>query len=499
MEQKRETLYSDVVIIGAGFSGINVACQLQRKLGVTDFIIYERASDFGGAWFANQYPGCGVDIPAVLYSLSWFPNHSFTSAFPPQKEILEYIRRVAVRFNVPRHIKLETEWTGARWSEKTGRWCISLTDLKTGTSFMHEAKILISAVGGYTNPRYPQLPGAEFFQGKLVHTACWSDDVNLRDQNVVVIGNGCSASQVVPAIVDEVKSIIQFIRSPQYYIPMPNFRIHHLWKYVFDLLPFLLVFIRWMMFWILETALVQFYNGKSGQQAREDATKKSKDYVNATAPEHYVPLLTPSYDLGCRRRILDHKYLKTLHNQKVHLTNDPIASIRPKSVVTASGVEYPADLIILATGFNFTQWQADSVFGRNGISMQQHWEKFGGIEAYKTVAMSEFPNLFYLLGPNSGSGHTSVLYSIECATNLVIKLAKPILERRTGSIEAKQEAEMAWCNTIQKALSQTVLTMSCSSQFSDPNTRWNFFSYPFSSFRFWVETKFPDMSHWSYS
>ncbi|RFU35024.1 hypothetical protein B7463_g1287, partial [Scytalidium lignicola] len=383
-----ETLYNDVVIIGAGFSGINLACQLQRKLGFTDYVIYDRAPDLGGAWSANKYPGCGVDIPAVFYSLSWFPNPDFTNVFPSQTEILQYLRRVAFRYNITKHIKLRTEWTGAQWSEKTSTWRVFLKDLESGKSFIHEAKILVSAVGGYTNPKYPTIPGIESFEGPVIHTARWDKNYDLKGQNVIVVGNGCSASQLIPAIIDEAESVTQFIRSPQYYVPMPNFKITRPWQIMFRYVPLALLLIRWLVFWILETALPQFYDHKIGQRFREDAVSRSRNYVRKSAPKRYWHLLTPQYELGCRRRILDNEYLKTLHNPKMLLVKDTITSIQSRSVLSASGKEYSADAIIFATGFEFTQWQAESVFGCNGISMKQHWDKFGGIEAYSTLGRS---------------------------------------------------------------------------------------------------------------
>ncbi|KFY69643.1 hypothetical protein V496_00049 [Pseudogymnoascus sp. VKM F-4515 (FW-2607)] len=427
-------------------------------------------------------PGCGVDIPAIFYSLSWFPNANFTSLFPPQEEILEYLRQVALRHNIKPRIRLRTEWKDARWSEKTSRWHIVVQDLENGKTFMHEAKVLVSAVGGYTNPKYPIIHGIDTFKGPIVHTAKWDQKYDLKDRNVIVIGNGCSASQVIPAIIDEASSLTQFIRSPQYYIPMPNFCINRLWQALFQYTPLLLMLARWCVFWFLETALAQFYEDKSGQRARQKSVRISQNYVRKSAPERYWPLLTPQYDMGC----------------KVGAANSDLISVGPNSVLSASGKEYTADFIILATGFEFTQWQAGSVFGRNGISLEQHWAKFGGIEAYKTIAMNEFPNLFYLLGPNSGRGHTSVLYSIECSVDLVIKVARPILEGRAASIEVRKDAEKDWCKTVQEALKQTVLTRSCFNQFSDPKTGWNFFSYPFNSVSLWLGTRFPVMSHWSY-
>ncbi|PGH14620.1 hypothetical protein AJ79_02955 [Helicocarpus griseus UAMH5409] len=459
--EKNNKLYNDVVIIGAGLSGINMACQLQRKLGVTDYVIYDRASALGGAWTANQYPGCGVDIPGVLYSLSWFPNPNFTSIFPRQDEILAYIQKIANSYNVSQHTSLRTEWRGAKWIEKISRWHVYLEDIATGQQYIHEAKILISAVGGYTNPKYPSLQGMESFQGPIVHTARWDKSYDFRGLDVVVIGNGCSASQVVPAVLDGVRSLTQIIRSPQYYIPTVNLRITRAWQACFQMIPFLLMLIRWVVFWFLETSLFQFYDDQTGKKMRHQSITRSRNYIKENAPERYWPLLTPNYDLGCRRRILDHNYIKSLHDPRLFLTKDSITSVGPNSVRTASGAEYPADAIILATGFQFSQW-IGNIIGRNGVSMKQHWDRHGGFEAYKTVAMNEFPNLFYLLGPNGGSGHTSVLYTMECSVDLVIKIAAPVLKRKASSVEVREEPETKWCNAVQEALHKTVLTSDCS-------------------------------------
>lgn len=211
MDNILATRSSDVVIIGAGFSGVDMACQLQRQLGLTNYVIYDRASTLGGAWAANRCkcfyvphpsykywqradPGCGVDIPAALYSLAWCPNPDFSSIFPPQAEILAYLERVAVQHNIPSHIEFRTEWKGARWIEKISKWHVYLEDLDSGLHFVHETKVLVSAVGGYTNPKYPDLPGLSSFQGQVVHTAKWEREYDLRDRNVVVVGNGCKST-----------------------------------------------------------------------------------------------------------------------------------------------------------------------------------------------------------------------------------------------------------------------------------------------------------------
>ncbi|KAJ5751408.1 uncharacterized protein N7511_008373 [Penicillium nucicola] len=437
-------LYSDVVIIGAGLSGINMACQLQRQLRISDYVIYDRARELGGAWAANKYPGCSVDIPGALYSLSWFPNPKFTSLFPSQKEILSYIQCVARTNNVTEHVELQIEWNGAQWVESSGTWHVSLRNLRTEEEFLHEAKVLVSAVGGYTNPKFPILPGLDTFEGPMVHTAKWNKEYDLRGLNVAVVGNGCLFtydSPVVPAVIDEVSSLTQFIRSPQYYVPMPmgNYRFGKVLRACFSYIPLTLLLIRWLVFWILDTTLGQFYNGSKGDILREERASRSRKYIAENAPERYWPLLTPGYDLGCRRRILDNHYIRSLRSPRMNLIKDSISQVDSKSMVTRSGDKYPVDFIILTTRFEFTQWKADSVIGRRGKSLKQIWDDRGGIGAYKTVAMNEFPNMFYLLGPNSGSGHTSVLFAIECSVNLVIRIARPILQRQASIVEGLEQ------------------------------------------------------------
>ncbi|THC87874.1 hypothetical protein EYZ11_012677 [Aspergillus tanneri] len=207
--------FRKVIIVGAGFSGLTMACQMKHRLKCDDFVVYDRESGFGGTWRVNTYPGCGVDIPAVFYSLSFAPNPDFSNFFPKQKEVLQYINRVAFRLNVSQHLVGNTEWLGASWQDDTKTWRVRLCDLSTGQNFVQTCSILISAVGVLENPQPFNVQGIENFTGDIMHTARWNHSVSLRDKNVVVIGNGAlpaSATQVIPTIAPEARSITQFIR-----------------------------------------------------------------------------------------------------------------------------------------------------------------------------------------------------------------------------------------------------------------------------------------------
>ncbi|PTU25348.1 hypothetical protein P175DRAFT_0521128 [Aspergillus ochraceoroseus IBT 24754] len=491
--------FSQVVVIGAGFSGLTIACQLQEKLKQFDYTIYERSEDVGGTWCANRYPGCAVDIPAALYSLSFAPHPGFSKLCPSQPEVLAYFHNVASRYGVLQHVVCQTEWEGAYWQESTQTWSVKLRDLVRGTVFYHECKILISAVGALVNPNSFDLPGVDSFRGEIVHTARWKRGLSLRDKKVVVVGNGASAAQLIPAIIDETKSITQFIRTPQYFVPNDNWDINTFWKAVFRWFPGFLLLFRFVIFLSLEMATVMIGRGEQGSRSRLVAANKSQAYMTGSTPEKYWPLLVPQYEIGCKRRVFDKaKYIPCLRNDKLHLTKDPIVALQESSVLTRSGQSYPADAVILATGFSLTHWNVE-VRGRSNRSREDHWKEFGYIEAYQSIGMNGFPNFFYVLGPNSGRAHTSTLFAIENYAHLILRVIRPILEGRAASVEVKRACEQRYNEELHSAIEKTVFTDSCGTYFNDKQTGRNWFIYPWSSLQMWYSTHWAGLDDWSYT
>ncbi|PYI00080.1 putative monooxygenase [Aspergillus ellipticus CBS 707.79] len=402
-----------MIIIGAGISGIAMACQLRRNYNLEDYCIYDRQMGIGGAWWANTYPGCAVDVPGFSYTFSFAPHPDFTKVFPSQSEILAYLTSVATEYGVDRHFTGGIEWTGAIWQEKTQTWTLTLQDIRTGSSFTQECQILISAVGGVVNPHDITIPGAETFKGQIIHTARWRHDVDLTNKHVAVIGNGASAVQLVPAIVNKAKFITQFMRTPHHIVEATNRDIPPTWRAIFRHIPILLYLLRLLMLLYMEHTFFKFKITPRGKHARKASEQASREYVQSTAPKQYWDLLIPSYEFGCKRRIFDRNYLTTLsqaHN--LHLTNDPITHITSNSILTRSGAEVPVDVILLATGFALTQYNTP-IYGRSGKTRTQHWDQYGHKATFKTVAMHGFPNFFYLLGPNSGRLYTSTVQIIE--------------------------------------------------------------------------------------
>ncbi|KAK4862116.1 hypothetical protein LT330_003254 [Penicillium expansum] len=447
--------FSKVLIIGAGFSGLATACQLKREHNCDDYVIYDRSPAPGGTWWANKYPGCAVDIPAVFYSLSFAPNPDFSKVYPPQAEILEYFNRVADKFDVSRHIVRNTEWEGAYWQDLTNSWLVKLKDLSTGQTFYHECKILISAVGALVNPNPFGVPGAEVFEGDIVHTAAWKADLSLHQKDVIVIGNGCSAAQLIPAISQEAQSITQFIRTPQFYLQNDNMQISNKWKFVFRYVPGVQLLLRLIVFLYLESTAVRFNINHKGNKARFSSAERSKAYVQSNAP------------------------------------------VSSHSILTKSGQEYPADAILLATGFALTQYDVELV-GRNGRTRDEHWGNFGYKEAYKSTAMAGFPNFFYVLGPNSGKGHTSAIYCIENYVKLVMKVIAPVLQGHASFVEVKPDSEKDYNESLHEKIATTIFNSSCSSYFIDYKSQKNWFIYPWNSFVMWYSTHWSSSDDWTY-
>ncbi|GAT27935.1 monooxygenase [Aspergillus luchuensis] len=426
-----------VIIIGAGFSGLAMAYQLKRELKCDDFVIYDREAGFAENTVADMSfsdPGCGVDIPAAFYSLSFAPNPDFSTFFPKRDEVLQYINNVVSKYDLSRHMVGNTEWIGASWQDVDKTWLVKLRSTTSGQDYTQRCNILVSAVGALTNPNSLNLPGVDRFQGDIIHTARWDQSVSLRDKNIVVLGNGGGS----------------------------NAAISPFWQFIFRYVPGVLLAVRFLIFLYLETSTPQFNLTKTGAKMRRETAEVSERYVKENAPA--------DYQVGCKadqfliqRRVFDHEgYVSTLNRDNVRLTDDEVIALSERSVSTKSGAKYPADVIVLANGFSLTQYDTE-LCGRGGRSRQEYWKEAGHITAYDSIGMSEFPNFFYILGPNSGRGHTSAVFSIENYTDLIIRIIRPIIAGSAVSVEPDMSRENAYNERLQAALKNTVFNNTCRS------------------------------------
>ncbi|KAL2825312.1 hypothetical protein BDW59DRAFT_146400 [Aspergillus cavernicola] len=505
---------TDVLVIGAGFSGVGFAIQLQQKYPRATFEIYDKAEALGGTWWANTYPGCACDVPSHLYSYSFALNPEWSEQFAPQAEIGAYCRSVAEKYDIPRHITFRSTVESAAFDESSGIWTVKILDQQTGHIYERRSRVLISAVGLLSEPNDCHIPGAENYKGKLFHSARWDHSFDWAGKDVVVVGNGCSATQFVPILSDgpgTARNVIQFIRQPHWLEERPNPRYSAVVKWVFRNVPFAMRLFRSAIFFVLESYFSTFRR-TAGKKTRERRMKTQTAYLKRTAPEKYHDILIPKVELGCKRRVMDTGYFACLHRENMELVHaDPIETITTTGVRTQSGREIHADAVILATGFKTTQPLFPlEIKGENGISLTDHWNNSTSHtpQAYYGTCISNFPNLFILVGPNTATGHTSAIFTAECQINFTLKVLYPILntlhsppsllnrlnpfrrqKNAPDTVAVTSEAEEKESRWIDEASSRYVWTSGCASWYLHASGR-NTALYPDSQVRFWLRSAF---------
>ncbi|KAF8591636.1 monooxygenase [Ramaria rubella] len=490
--------YNKVLCIGVGLSGICLGIQFKRKLGFEDIHFYDRNSTHSGTWWVNRYPGAACDIPAGFYSYSFEPTLNWSNLMPTRDEICRYIDGVVDKYQLRPHMTFRTECEQAQWDNTRRVWVVHLRDLTSGERYVHECRILFSAIGLLIEPKYPSIPGLNSFEGPMFHTARWREDVDLTNKEVVVIGNGCSASQAVPQIAPETKNLTQFIKTPHWLISLKNTGFGPRVKWALRNLPLLQRLLRLYVFLTIESHWRLFIMSASGAKYRRSVEKRSKEYIFRVAPKKYHDILIPDWEIACKRRIfdMDSLYLKSLQAPNVHLTKDPILEVLPQGVRTATK-DYPADAIVIATGFETnSSIGVLRVQGRNGEWLHDHWDNMGGPSAYNTTAMNGFPNFFMLYGPNSNTGYTSVLMTAENTIQYVFKIIRPILKGEALEAEVSLEAEKEYSAQVQKASKNRIFS-TCNTWYVSENG-WNGTNYPWSQIHFWWRSAFPVWRDWNY-
>lgn len=369
------------------------------------------------------------------------------------------------------------------------------------------AKVVCSAAGGLVEPNsWPEsIPGIETFEGDVFHSARWDHNVDLNGKNVIVLGTGCSAAQLVPKLPKtpyNARSVTQVMRSPPWVVPKPQppFGVEKYEKRspaLFAALPWLGRSFRTMLFLLTELEFFQLFPSTPyAMKARKRHETQLLQHMTKTVPEKYHDILTPEYGVGCKRRIFDETWFPSLSNPAIELTTLPLTSIQPKGVTLGPGRTYPnpkkqdskvsseerklpADVIVLANGFETKTWLHPlRIVGKDGRLMSDVWEERGGPQAYMGSVMDNYPNFFIIFGPNTATGHSSVILASENMANYTVHFIKCILKGDVRTFEVKKKAEIAWTNTMQENLKETVWnTAGCHSWYKDTKG-WNATVYP---------------------
>jgi cation diffusion facilitator CzcD-associated flavoprotein CzcO len=464
----------DVAIVGGGFAGIGTAIALLRA-GRTDFVVLERDSEVGGTWWQNTYPGCQCDVPSNLYSFSFALNPAWSQTFPLQPEIGLYVTQVADDFGVRPYVRTHTDVHGAAWDEQTQRWRI-----ETSRGVL-TARVLVAGMGGLSEPSIPHIEGAERFAGPAFHTAHWDHDVDLTGKRVAVIGTGASAVQVVPRIQPQVAHLDVFQRTPPWIMPHPGRATRPRERALFKALPFVQKLIRGAIYWGRECYVLPFRFHRFSRIPQAMALR----HVERQVPDPVLrEQLTPRYEIGCKRILMSDEYFPALQQPNAALVTTAIERITPSGVVTADGVEHPADAIVWGTGFHTTDLPyVDWLRGRGGRTLGEHWREHG-MQALRGTTVAGFPNLFLLVGPNTLLGHTSVVFMIESQIAYVMDALRTLDAQAAIACEPTPQAQVAFNATVQRRMRNTVWAKGgCSSWYLDVHGR-NTTLWPGSSWTF---------------
>ncbi|HHO51742.1 MAG TPA: NAD(P)/FAD-dependent oxidoreductase [Deltaproteobacteria bacterium] len=424
-----------------------MGAQLERA-GVEDFLILERGDGLGGTWRVNTYPGAACDVPSHLYSFSFAPKPDWSRRYAPQAEILDYIEGCAERFGVGPHVRAHTEVTDAAFDEATGRWRV-----QTGDGRRFGAAVVVLATGGLSRPRVPRIPGLDTFAGPVMHSAGWRHDLDLDGLRVGVVGTGASAIQVVPGIVDRVGQLLVFQRTPPWILPRGDRAFTAIERAALERILGLRWLYRQWIYWTTELAALAFVRFPgllrwAGHWGTAHLHRQIEDPALRRA-------LTPGYTMGCKRILLSDDYYPALASEHTALVTSPIEAIDVAGVCTADGVHHPLDALILCTGFHAAEQMAPfPIRGRAGRSLSEVWAS--GASAYLGTAVHGFPNLFLLVGPNTGLGHSSMIFVIESQVRFILGALDALRRRDLVWMDVRSGAQERFNRWLQRRMGRTV-------------------------------------------
>jgi cation diffusion facilitator CzcD-associated flavoprotein CzcO len=464
-----------IAIIGAGFGGIGTAIRL-REAGIDDFVILERASALGGTWRANTYPGCACDVPSHLYSFSFALNPDWSRFFAPQEEILAYLERTARDRGVTDRIVYDAEVLGARWDAGRNRWRVETT------AGDYDAQSLIAAAGPLSEPSFPEINGLHTFGGKVFHSAQWDHDHDLTGERVAVIGTGASSAQFIPHVQQKAAHLDVYQRTAGWIFWRNDREIPLLERKLLRRVPAVQRLIRNAIYYFAELLVIGLVYQRRMLKALEWIARRK--LVKEVPDPELRAKLTPDFSIGCKRIIFSDDYLPALAQPNVDLVTDAIAEIDAGGIRTADGTHREVDTIILGTGFR--PWDspfAARVVGSEGGTLGDAWAE-AGPQAYLGTVIAGFPNLFFLIGPNTGLGNNSMINIIEGQLVFLLDALRGMEQAGAEAIEVHRAVQDRYNAAIQDAMKGTVWTEGgCNSWYLRPDgtnrTLWPSFSDTF--------------------
>jgi cation diffusion facilitator CzcD-associated flavoprotein CzcO len=442
----------DVVIVGAGFSGIGTAIQL-KKMGYESIVILDRESDLGGTWHVNRYPGLAVDIPSPTYSYWFEPNPYWSRLFAPGDELKRYADHVADKYDVRRHMRFNIAVESARWDEDAQVWRVLL---RGGETLI--ARFLIAATGFLSQPKNPDIPGIADFDGRVVHTTAWDDSYDFASRRVGVIGTGATAVQLIPELAKKAADLTVYQRTAIYVAPKNDFPIPEVMQHMFARAPLIQRAFRLLtdtMYELMFVLGVLHYRSFRWLNIAAADLSKMLRFVSIRDKE-LRRKLTPDYDFGCKRPTYSNSYYRTFTKPHVHLQTAGIERVEPDGIVASDGTKTAIDTLVLATGFDL--WDANfpamEIIGRDGRDLGKWWRS-NGFQAYQGLSIPYFPNYLNLASPYAFS--LSFFNTMEYQMRHMNRLFGELRRRNATTFEVTEPANARFLDRMSKLQRNTVL------------------------------------------
>lgn len=458
--------HSEIIVVGAGFSGIGLGAVLKRQ-GTRDFVILERGLGVGGTWRENTYPGIACDVPSQVYSYSFAQSPRWSRLFPGGAEIHDYLSRVADDTGVIEHIRFGADVESMRWDEDERIWICQ-------TPFgLFSAQVLVVACGRLSEPNYPAVPGLRTFADGdggedriAMHSARWRHDVDFAGRRVAVVGSGASAIQLIPELAAVAGHLTVMQRSAPYIVPRNDRPYSDAERRMFERLPETMAEARRSWFWRQEAVFAQ--RALVGSEIAA-ARARALGHLRAQVPDGMTrDQLTPSYEIGCKRVLLSDTYYPAFSLPHVSLVDSALAAVEPGALLSGDGRRVQADIVVFATGFHSArQPYARRVFGEGGRRLADEWS--GGMYAHASISVPGFPNLFVINGPNAGLGHNSAIVMIETQIEYIRQALAHMEQTGISALRVQQEAADRYRAMIDEMSTDTVwLRGGCDSWYRDP-------------------------------
>ncbi|MGI2170374.1 flavin-containing monooxygenase [Shewanella sp. MF05960] len=473
-----------VVIIGAGMTGILMTIKL-REAGITDIVVLEKKESVGGTWRENTYPGAACDVPAHMYTYSFEPNPNWSRFFARGPEIKQYFEHVVDKYDVARDIRFNEAVTDAKYTD--GKWTV-----KTNKGQTYIADFMVCATGILHHPQFPNIAGLDEFKGAKFHTAQWDHSVEISaNTRVGIIGTGSTAAQAIPELIKTGAAVSVFQRTPQWLMHLPDFTFSHTMRKLMTRFPVITKIHRNTGKFFLEHFFTKAVTGQFIQKhllsflCKANLRLSIKDKVLREK-------LRPNYQVGCKRVIINSTFYKGIQKPNAQLITEGIERITETGIITKDGKHHELDVLVLSTGFNaFNFMRPMNLIGRNNVHIDKAWAH--KIKAYRSMLLSDYPNFFLMLGPNTPIGNFSVIAMSEVQTDYVIKLIDKWRAHEFDEFEAKPQAIDDFTAYVKEGLKGTSWMGGCQSWYLDADG--DPILWPYTWQRWVDEMKEPQMEH----